>query len=377
MRFVIDATTLLLPGAGIKTYVHGWLRALKAQAGHDVIEAYPFLNDLPELDHRRSLAGRAGTLARLVFENVANIRHNRLLDMVLSDANLFHASQHNANPPRRIAVTATVFDATCWLFPETHTPANVAATKLYAERVLRRADGLIAISENTRKDAIDILGIPAERIEVIYPGVAEEFFHVTPDAVSAAKRRYGLSRPYLLFVGCIEPRKNVGRILDAYKTLRFSTGELELILAGPVGWNAGDLLQRSHQTPGVRLLGYVPETLLPGLARGAEILVYPSLYEGFGLPVAQALAAGVPVVTSNRSCLPEVAGGGALLIDPNSVEQLREAIETLMQSDSLRIRLGEAGRTRAEMYRWNLCAARSLRFFHTFQQTHTGSNLSV
>jgi glycosyltransferase involved in cell wall biosynthesis len=238
-------------------------------------------------------------------------------------------------------------DLTCWLLPETHLPANVLAEQNFAERIVKRADGLIAVSEATRDDAVRILNVPPEKIRVIYHGVAEPFFGVAKEVAEAVRLRYGLVRPYLLFVGTIEPRKNV-----------------DLVLAGPLGWARDATVARLRQAaPGVRYIGYVGEGDLPGLFAAATVFVYPSLYEGFGFPVAQAMAAGVAVITSGVSSLPEVAGGAALLIDPRSESELRDAMRDALTSPSRRGRLVEAGRVNARRFSWPECARKSLRFF--------------
>jgi alpha-1,3-rhamnosyl/mannosyltransferase len=162
----------------------------------------------------------------------------------------------------------------------------------------------------------------------------------------------------------IEPRKNVDALLDAWQDCRLRD-EFDLVIAGPSGWAAERTLARLASTPpGVRYLGYVKEEELPGLTAGAAAFVYPSLYEGFGIPVAQAMAAGVPVITSNTSCLPEVASGGALLVDPRSAAEIRAAMEKLLSSPALQEELRTAGVARARReYRWDVCARKSMEFF--------------
>jgi alpha-1,3-rhamnosyl/mannosyltransferase len=154
-------------------------------------------------------------------------------------------------------------------------------------------------------------------------------------------------------------------LLDAWESFRLR-GDFDLVIAGAGGWAAEKTLARLAARPkGVRYLGYVPEDELPGLTAGATAFIYPSLYEGFGLPVAQAMAAGVPVITSNTSCLPEVAGGCALLVDPRSAAEIQSALDKLLTSTELRRELGAAGMARARReYRWNVCARKSLEFFH-------------
>jgi glycosyltransferase involved in cell wall biosynthesis len=365
MRICIDATPLLLRSAGVKNYLYYWILHLRQAAPEASIVTFPFFSRIGQLNHEESVAGRWATLAGLVLLHFANSRNNPLMNLIGRRVDVFHASQQSRNPPRNTRLTATVYDMTCWLMPEMHSSANVAAAKRFAEQVMTRADGLIAISESTRSDAARILGLRPERMEVIYPGVAGAFFRITPEIIQTARMKYALSRPYVLTVGTVEPRKNLALLLDGYQRMALSTQqEFQLVVAGPLGWADRTLVERLRSaTGGVRYLGYVPETDLPGLTAGATVFVYPSLYEGFGLPVAQAMAAGVPVVTSNVSSLPEITGGSALLVDPRSVEDLRAALEGLLLSPARQAELGQHGAIRAQQYRWEVCAEKTLRFF--------------
>lgn len=365
MRIAIDAIPLLLRSAGVKTYVYNWLQHLRRLAGDRNVLAFPWLGALGDCSHEESVVGPAGTLARLAWLHAVNYSGLPLADWLGPRVDLFHASHLLSNPPRRAKLTATLYDMTCWLVPETHSPGNVAAVRRFADRVMRRTDGLIAISESTRADAVRILRLPPEKIEVIYPGVADAFFRVTPEEVWAARKNYGLERPYALFVGTVEPRKNIDALLDAWALLPASLREeFELVIAGPTGWASSATIERVRSRPqGVRYLGYVPEENLPGVTAGAAVFVYPSLYEGFGLPLAQAMAAGVPAVTSNVSSMPEVAGDAGLLVDPRSPADLASAMERLLLSQSLRSQLAAKGALRAREFTWQKCARRSLEFF--------------
>ena len=356
MRVSIDATPLLLHSAGVKTYVFYWSRYLQRMAGNHTLELFPFLQAPEECVHDRSVLRRWPTLARLLLLHLANLSPLPVLYPLGARVDIFHASHQLLHPPRNTKITATLYDMTCWLTPETHTAGNVAVAKTFAKRVLSRADGLIAISENTRADSIRILGLPPERIEVIYPGVAESFF-----GAPASVR----SKPYILFVGTIEPRKNVSVLLDAYEQLAASIREeFDLVVAGSPGWGDPATLHRLQSgLPGVHYLGYVSEQDLPGLTAGATVFVYPSLYEGFGLPVAQSMAAGVPVVTSNVSSLPEVGGDAALLVNPKSAGELSSALGRMLLSPDLRAELRANGLRRAQQYRWEVSARRSWEFF--------------
>lgn len=368
MRLVIDAMPLLVRSAGVKNYLYHWIEHLgRARVPHgsaDVsIGLFPWLGRLGPLDHQASQVGPLHTWLSLALFHFFNLPGNPTLDW-FQHADVFHATRL-ANPPRRPRLTATLHDLTCWTMPQFHTPANVAAERRLAETVWKRAAGLIAISAYTRDEAVRLLGLDPRRIRVIHNGVDGRFFDATPAEAARARARYRLERPYVLWVGTIEPRKNLDRALDAWAALPASLREeFTLVVAGPAGWGDPQTLRRLRAQPdGVRYLGYVPEADLPGLTAGAAVLFYPSLYEGFGLPVAQAMACGVPVVTSGVSALPEVAGEGALYADPRSLSDLRGALERLLLSPTLRQKLALAGRERAARYRWEDAARQSLEFF--------------
>ncbi len=354
MRLCIDATALLLRSAGVKSYVHHWIAAMRRAAPSERISLFPFFSAAGELDHERSMAGPFATLRGLALLHALNYLRLPLLDLPRR-WDVFHASQLLQHPPRSMPLTATIHDMTCWIMPSLHRSRNVLFTRRFGETVMPRAAGLIAVSECTRQDAIRVLRLDPDRVVTIHSGIDDRYFDAAPT------RR---DKPHFLYVGTIEPRKNLGTLLDAWAALPASVREeYELVVAGPEGWGVADLMPRLRAASGVRYLGYVPEADLPSLTAGATAFVYPSLYEGFGFPVAQALAAGAPVITSNVSSLPEVVGDAGLLVDPRSAEELRCAMERLALSPSLRQEHARRGRERARQFRWDVCARRSLEFF--------------
>jgi glycosyltransferase involved in cell wall biosynthesis len=353
MRILIDATPVLLRSVGIKTYLYHWIQHLCQQAGNEQILTFPRLDKLAPLNHERSILTPAQTFRKLARLHLANLSPT-LAAWTTPKADVFHVSNQIRNPPRKMKLTATIYDLTCRLMPELHTAANIRADESLAKNILQKSDALIAISENTRVDAIRLLGVDPERVHVIYPGVPEVYFGAQPRPAE---------HPYVLYVGTIEPRKNVDTLLDAWQGFRLRN-EFDLVIVGSSGWGSEKTMARLASRPrGVRYLGYVPEDELPGLTAGATAFLYPSLYEGFGFPVAQAMAAAVPVITSNTSCLPEIAGNGALFVDPRSPAEIQAALEKLLTSPSLRDRLRTAGPDRARRYRWDACARQSLEFF--------------
>jgi glycosyltransferase involved in cell wall biosynthesis len=361
VQIAIDATPLLVRSAGVKNYLYHWITHLRLQAGRDSIRTFPRLSDLGVLDHNASVAGRLRTATGLGALALSNYTPAPILDWLTSGADIFHASVLVRRPPRRARVTATIHDMTAWTMPELHSAANRRAESSFAE-LARGAHRLIAVSQCTKDDAVRVLGLSPNKITVIHSGVADAFFDPAAAAVESVRARYRLPRPFVLFVGTIEPRKNVDTLIAAFAGLPKSIRDAyELVIAGPMGWVAPGTRARLQS---VRYLGYIPEVDLAPLTAAATVFAYPSLYEGFGFPVAQAMAAGTAVVTSNVSALPEIGGDGVLAVDPRSESELREALSRLLLGNDLRVHLACRGRARAERFRWPVCAARSLEFFH-------------
>ncbi|RME33796.1 MAG: glycosyltransferase family 1 protein [Thermoflexia bacterium] len=254
----------------------------------------------------------------------------------------------------------TVHDLSFLRYPEHFVPKLVR----YLERVVpdsvRRADRVLADSEATRTDLIELLGTPPEKVEVLYSGVDERF---RPDGEEGEgerlRARYGLDRPYVLAVGTLQPRKNYVRLIRAF--VRLPAGETVLVIAGGRGWMYEEVLEEAVRFPHrVRVLGFVDEEDLPALYRGARLFVMPSFYEGFGLPVLEAMACGVPVVCSGVSSLPEVAGDAALLVDPADEEGLAEAMRRALEDGALREQMRTLGLARAATFTWDRAARQLL-----------------
>jgi alpha-1,3-rhamnosyl/mannosyltransferase len=367
MRITIDASPLLLRSAGVKSYLYHWIQALQSTAGRREVAAYPFLDRYGELTHNDSVLSRIGTIPRIAWLLAGN-RVPVLRRWGAGRSNIFHVTNqvHGAVPG--MALTATIHDMTCWIMPDLHTPANIKADSRFAERILLKADGMIAVSENSRQDAIRILHLKPEKVVAIHSGVPDTYFAATEESAVQVRDALGLSKPFILHVGTIEPRKNLDALIDGYLLLPDSLrGEVDLVLAGPMGWAAGTTAHRIMSgLRGVRYLGYVSEKDLPALTKAATVFAYPSLYEGFGFPPAQAMAAGVPVLTSNSSCLPEITGRGALHVDPRSPAEISRGLERLLTSPSFCAELVREGTAKAAEYRWERCAQRSWEFFEQF-----------
>jgi len=218
---------------------------------------------------------------------------------------------------------------------------------------LRRAGSLLCISRATERDLLERFPSASGKTALL-PLAADARFGAEhpPDAIAAARRRHDLRERYVLGVGTLEPRKNLVRLVDAFTALPERVrADSDLVLVGPRGWEA-DEIERRAGAAGVRTLGYVDDGDLAALYAGCAAFAYPSLYEGFGLPVLEALAAGAPTVTSDRSSLPEVAGDAALLVDPTDTAALRAALERLLTEPELRGRLRARGKAQAARFSW-------------------------
>lgn len=268
-------------------------------------------------------------------------------------------------PTRSRRVVLTVHDLAYKLFPHT----APLATRRWLTRLdasLRRASQIIVVSEQSRRDLLESYPSQAERLaerlSVIPLGVDPDVFQRAPaDAVTAVRRRYGIEGPFLLSLGGIEPRKNLPALIRAYASLPEDVRPA-LVIAGPVApWNpeGWDIVRPAldELPPRIRdrvvVTGYVSEDEKVALLSGAEALVYPSLYEGFGLPVIEAMACGTPVLTSDISALPETAGDAALLVDPHAQGDITAGMERLLTDTALRERLRAAGMARVTRFSWD------------------------
>ncbi|HBY62716.1 MAG TPA: hypothetical protein DEH78_23075 [Solibacterales bacterium] len=364
MRLSVDATPLLIRSAGVKNYLYHWLRALRgAMAPGDELSLFPCIDTVGSLHHEASVSSRMRTMRSIAALHFSN-KLGRIPRWIEAPSDVFHVTSQLRAHTQAAAVTATVYDLTTEVCPDLHLEATIHAEARYHRKVLAKAAGIIAISAHTKRDAIERLRLEPSRVWVIYPGIVQEFFDAKPagDEWLAA---HGLRKPFVLCLGTIEPRKNTERLLNSWDRLPASLrDEFELVVAGSPGWKSEAVLHRLRNGGGsVRYLGYVPEGDLPALIASATAVAYPSLYEGFGFPAVQAMACGVPLLTSNVSCLPEVCGEAAVYADPRSEAEISARLADVLTSPSLRGALAERGRQQAARYTWDRCAAESLEFF--------------
>ncbi|WP_298815698.1 glycosyltransferase family 1 protein [Chloroflexus sp.] len=259
----------------------------------------------------------------------------------------------------------TIHDVGYRVFPEAHTARRRLELELTTRWSLRAARHVLAISHATRRDLVQWYGADPNRITVTHLGLSATFVSpVDPARIAVVRARYGLTqRPYLLYIGTVQPRKNLGRVIEALAHAIAAGYDLDLVIAGKRGWLSEPIERRSGELGidhRVRFIGYVAEEDLPALLSGALAFIFPSLYEGFGMPVLEAMACGTPVITSAISSLPEVAGDAALLVDPRDTHAIAAAIMRLSDDPNLRAELRARGLARARQFTWEACAQRTL-----------------
>lgn len=277
---------------------------------------------------------------------------------------LFHAPDHYIPNLNKIPVVATVMDAIPLIHPE-WVSNSLRAFRMAFRKMARSARQIITISEYSKTDIVHYFGISPERISVTYLGVNPAYSQpVAPEIRRAVLLRYGLEPGFFLFVGSIQPRKNVARIIEAHRMLPMQIQKaFPMVIVGRKGVGADEILPelRALQVRGCGLwLDNVTDMELHALLQSARALVYPSLYEGFGLPVLEGFAAGLPVISSNTTSIPEVAADAAMLVNPVRSEEIAGAMQRLAEDDALASDMVERGRKRVNEFSWAACARQTL-----------------
>lgn len=278
-------------------------------------------------------------------------------------------SPNNTGPIASRRHVCTMHDLIPLEHPEWFNPRFAAWYQWLLPRLARNLDHVVAISEFTRQRVQELLGVPESRITVVPNGVDAAYHPRTEEETAAVRSRFELGgNPYLLYVGSLEPRKNLAGLMKAWRiALSGIPNEVQLVVTGAAGRSAVFAQQTLGEIPPrVKFTSYVPEADLPALYAGATAVVYPSLYEGFGLPVLEAMASGAPVITSSNTSLPEVAGDAAVLVNPHNAEEIAGAMQTVVASESLRQRMRAAGLARARQFSWERCTLETWRVLEAY-----------
>lgn len=369
MTIAIDYTPAYEQGGGIGRYARGLVDGL---ASVDNVNDYRlFVAGLASGDNGQ-LPVAGGNFAwcgtRISPRNLARLWHRLRIPLVVElftgPINLFHATDF-VLPPLLSSTKSilTVHDLSYVRVPDVATPSLRRYLEDVVPRSLNRADYILADSDATRSDIIDVYGVSDARVQTFYCGISSFF---SPSLLDMTTRNYyGIPQgiPFLFSIGTVQPRKNYGRLIEALAIIRSRGYDIDLVIAGGKGWLEDPIyaaIETTQMKQHVHFIGYAEEKDLPSLYSAAECVVFPSLYEGFGFPVLEGMACGTPVITSNVSSLPEVAGDAALMIDPYDVEALTDAIQKVLDNSDLRAQMIQRGFEQAKLFTWER-SARELR----------------
>ncbi len=370
MNVGIDITSLIY-GRGVSRYTSNLVRALIHQRDVRLSLYGSSLRQKTQLEKKaHDLVKDALVPPQIKIQSIPPSFQNVLWNWVGQNRvkkifpriEVFHSWDWLQPPDKNLPLVSTIHDLAILKFPET-AHKKILALHQRSWKVLKERNAhIIAVSRATKRDIVELLDIPATRVHVIYEAlpveVAEVSERMTDEEEDRIKAKLGLDKPYLLFVGTREPRKNLERLIKAWEPL---AKEVQLIIAGEAGW---DTTSKKVPNPNLRFLGRVSDKELAVLYSEAELFAYPSLYEGFGLPILEAFYHGVPVVTSNNSGMLEVAGNAAELVDPESVESIRKGIKTILNepSDDQKKRLQKMI-IRLHLFSWDRVAEETLQVY--------------
>lgn len=377
MNVVLAIEAINPPLAGVGRYA--WELATRLPL-HAEVESVRYLadglwRDLPDLDQTGAQPDPAGKSATVSWQ--ARLRQRLGRSTLVSKAygkfapylakrrlqGLHEGVFHGPNyllPETDLKKVVTVHDLSVFRFPEWHPKARVARARQAIPQSVQRADLVITDSLATRLEVMAEFNLSPQQVIAIPLGVDAQFHPRSTEQLAAILARFGLlPNAYTFFVSTIEPRKNLIRLLTAYRGLPPALRRsFPLVLVGDQGWQSAEIhaeIERASNEGWLLYLGYVAQAYLPFLYAGCRLFAYPSLYEGFGLPIAEAMASGVPVLTSNCSSMPEVAGGGALLVEPGEVASIRSGLQQALEDEAWRTSAIAQGLQRASELTWDAC----------------------
>lgn len=372
MRILFDYTAAIAQGAGIGRYTRSLMDALLRVDHEDRFTL--FSAERPTTERPFPTAANVRSVTGPLDNRRMTILWHRLrvplpIEALAGRADVFHAPDFSLPPTMGARKVVTVHDLAFMTHPECAVPTLRAYLNRVVPHAVRRADHIIAVSQRTANDLVELLGVAPKKITVIHLGVDPAVRRVVdPEALRTAEARYGLRRPFALAVGTIEPRKNFARLVEAFGLARKAPGgPAQLVIAGRKGWLYDDVfaaVERLGLQEDVRFLDYVADADLSTLYSLASVVAMPSLYEGFGIPVVEAMACGTPVVASSAGSLPEIVGSAGLLAAPEDVEGLAEALTRAVGDESLRSELVARGYERVAAFDWDAAARKHVAVYH-------------
>ncbi len=348
--------------AGIHRYIYGVLSnlpALDQTLRYTVLLNHPLQTNLPRMEQRRGMINTDDPKRRILWEQVVQPFALRQIKPDLYHAMAFVAPRFVPCP-----LVVTVYDLSFIRYPQVLSGARRKYLQLFTQSTCERAARVIAISESTASDLVELMGIPRGKIDVAVPGISRDFCPLSADEVETFRRKNNLPERFLFFLGTLEPRKNLPMLLRAYAQLPKSDREaVHLILGGGKGWMYDEIFATIAQhelADTVHVPGFVDAEALVWWYNAAEAFVYPTLFEGFGIPIVEAMACGTPVIASNTSSLPEAAGEAGVLLPPDDESAWTQALSRMIHDAEWRAERSRLGQTWAANFSWERTAQQTL-----------------
>ena len=367
MTTYIDVSAAVHRRAGLGRYAESLARSLVAQAPGRFALFHNREREFAPLEGLEHTPSRSVSLGYKPWRMIVWLAQlaGAGFDKLLPEADLYHATEHLLMPLRRVPSVLTVHDLIFHLFPQHHKRLNYWYLSKAMPLFCDRADAIIAVSEASKRDIVRCYGVPGHKVTVVHEAAAPHFRPPSAASVEAARRRYGLPEQYILHVGTIEPRKNLVRLVDAVRQVRARLPAIGLVVVGKRGWLYRDFFQQLADLPpeAVTVPGYVPDEDLPSVYGGAALCAVPSLYEGFGLPILEAMACGTPVACSRTSSLPEIGGEAPAYFDPTDTDAMAEAMRRVLMDQQLQREMSEIGLAQAARFSWERAAQETMKVY--------------
>lgn len=376
MRFGIDISQIAYGGTGVSTYTRLLVTSLCQEAVDDEFVLFGSslrnqkpLKDFYELVSAKNVKKKFFPFPPKALEFLWNGIHVFPIENLIGSVDVFHSSDWLEPPTSWAKRVTTIHDLTIFKFPGAFVPRGghdiVKNQKRKLFFVKRYCDKIIAVSETTKRDIVEILKIPERKIKVIYEAADPTFSPKETVQVQQVREKFNISGRYLLCVGAREPRKNLNRLIAAFVEVAKANPDLSLVIVGKYGWGEDPAEKTKAQTASIKVLGFVEKDDLAALYGGAVGFVYPSLYEGFGLPILEAMACGCPVITSNLGSMKEVAGEAALLVEPEEIESIAGAISQICWNRKISDELKIKGFKRSGGFNWQKAASQTLEVYRS------------
>lgn len=281
---------------------------------------------------------------------------------------IHNPAQYPVSPKINKNYIITIHDLIPIIYPEYVGKTYSLQARIFYPTAMKHASKIITDSYHTKNDIIRLYQVPETKIEVIYPGVSNHFAPVSNDQKQRLRDKFNLNNPFILFVGAIEPKKNIELLLKAFYLCQKQKSDLHLVIAGKIAWKYQkvlSLIEKLNLGSKIRLLNFIPYEDLPALYSTAEVFVFPSRYEGFGLPPLEAMKCGTPVITSNMSSLPEIVGDRGMMVSPNDHEKLAELIMKILSDQQLRTELSTYCLQRADLFSWKKTGLQTMKVYNS------------